>query len=276
MIVVALILDAISFQLCLSAHPCSQHLSSCRNCLTDTSINAQFCRTSTGLGQCIPPGDALMSACQTFQSSNLSTLITSISQCKFCGHDLRKKKKKKKKKKIFFFFLDNKINFQALHIDLLLKNVLLIQQTIRSNATIVCLTHEWLQLVRHVGNRLVPRDRSWRLGEHFVSIAASWSIDYFRQFHSSNPSLANQCPNATVPNYCVTYQTCSACQADPNCAFCLSFSDDCFKRDSLHRQARSSDLCRQPRFKRPNIIGPAPDLDITCPNVPRRAQNSMH
>jgi hypothetical protein len=137
MIVVALIiLNFIS--ICLSVHPCSQHLSSCRNCLTDSVNQCSFCRTSTGLGQCIPPGDALMSACQAFQSSNLSTLITSINQCKLRSTICEKKKKKKKKKKIFFF-LDNNINFQVLQLILLLKNVLLIQQTIRSNATIVCL-----------------------------------------------------------------------------------------------------------------------------------------
>jgi hypothetical protein len=85
---------------------------------------------------------------------------------------------------------------------------------------------------------------------------------------SSNPSLANQCPNATVPDYCVTYQTCSSCQADPNCAFCLSFSDDCLKETRCIAKRDRQTCVGNPALKRPNIIGPAPDLDITCPNVP--------
>jgi uncharacterized membrane protein YgcG len=86
---------------------------------------------------------------------------------------------------------------------------------------------------------------------------------------TANASLANQCPTGTTPNYCPTYLGCAACQADADCAFCISFDDSCFREGRCVSKSDRQAVCtNNPDLKRPHIIGPAPDLDVTCANVP--------
>lgn len=254
---VMILILVLFISLCFSAHPCSQHLSSCRNCLGDTANQCQFCRTAPGLGQCIPPGDVLITACQTFQASNLSTLITSLSQCKT------------KKKFFFFFFLDNKKNIPSGPATGSAAENCAAHSTSNSIKCNDCLSDTANQC-SWCGTAATGSCHSTVAGNSANSLCQLLLRGQLITAASvaSQPSLANQCPNTTVPNYCVTYQTCAACQADSNCAFCLSFNDDCLRETRCIAKQDRQTCIGNAMLRLPFIIGPAPDLDITCPNLP--------
>jgi hypothetical protein len=64
----------------LCADPCTEHLSSCRNCMSTSGCS--FCATAVGLGQCVPNNGSLAMICGLFSGQNQTSLITNIAQCK--------------------------------------------------------------------------------------------------------------------------------------------------------------------------------------------------
>jgi hypothetical protein len=64
----------------LCADPCTEHLSSCRNCMSTNGCS--FCATAVGLGQCVPKNGSLATICGVFSGQNQTTVISDIAQCK--------------------------------------------------------------------------------------------------------------------------------------------------------------------------------------------------